>query len=264
MFILRDRILSSLETTLSTSNLRAMRCPEAPSKHGLLRILEFATGLPADTPLHNRVAFTCYNRLAYVAQQMALARGRRALFLSLPPDWATAGLFEVRGMSATEPGAVEVAHRFSNSVATIPASKVPAHQTEQDLVINCNWSEERACLVGKVGANAAGVLLAPFFPRQDEVLADGLVKTERKHQSPAKLLKGVSRSALLATPPCKAPPKEEMKDEGMAKEEPQHHSAQTPQKPAPVGGSAASVEDSKASRAQGVSFDESMMAPLVP
>lgn len=197
---LRDKLLSSLETTLSSSDLRSMKGPDAASKSGLLRIFEFTTGPSPDTELHTRPAFSCYNRLAEIAKKHALSRGRRALFLTRPPDWGSSGLFELRGCSKDNPKVVEDAHRFADNVCNIDVACLLAHGQLSDLAIFCNWSETRASIHNAKSPSGTGMLLSPYFPKQHEVISvpDGEAKSAPM-ESPAKLLKSIAKATLVST-----------------------------------------------------------------
>lgn len=263
--VLRDKLLSSLETALSSSNLRAMKGPDAASKSGLLRIFEFSTGLSPDTELHTRPAFSCYNRLAEISKKFALARGRRALFLTLPPDWESAGLFELRGYSKDNPKTFEVAHRFADIVCSIAVDGAPAHNDITDLAIHCNWSETRACIQNTKTPSGTGLLLAPFSPRQNEVIhtADDSAQ-HRPADSRAKFLKHVSKSALVATSPgVKIQPQLEGGGPAAAAKQEMSENCDAPNGLGQSAGAPPTIKPEGQGAGQ-VSFDESLMAAPVP
>lgn len=143
--VIRDKLLPAVEPLhLSTAKLRSSRDASLSSKHGLLALLEFATGLTPDFLLAGR--FKCENRLVALCQRRALDRGRRVLSVSLPPDWVEEGLAFVDSVSD---GGVVVENRYTIERVTVAKTECPPFDSIDDLFIDRSFSEIGLALASK-------------------------------------------------------------------------------------------------------------------
>lgn len=161
--VLRDRLLPAVEETiLSPANLRAIKDKDHTSKIGLLRYLDFTCGLSADFEL--RGIYRCMLRLCELCRQRAVARGRRALTITLPANWPTDGIYEKVGDEVTEKGSVMVKQRFTGEVVEVSSAVLPPFECFDDLTVAYNWSESRACLVSSQNpTHDKAVVLGRYF-----------------------------------------------------------------------------------------------------
>ena len=224
MAALRDKVVGKLEASLSSHNLRAMRDPDAVPKVGLIRLLDFATGISPD--LNLSLVSHCYTRPLNLCLRQSRLRGRRAALIQLPPDWANDGLARVCGKN--EDGDVEVLNLVHGNIMLIKAGDVPSHSQLSDLHIEFNWSEKRLSLASRAaearGAmyNLANFLKQPALKDDEEqsplrikisamkraasttnlsptkplALLDGSASDDQKSPSPAHLRKSVSAESI--------------------------------------------------------------------
>lgn len=148
---LRDKLLPMVDpVVLSSSNLRALKTNGSALKVTLLVIWAYTTGLQRSMALSGRNK--CYNSLGGLGNQRALERGRRAMALALPPDFAGAdGIAEVDMKASKEGGPIVIRHRFTNELVRLPISDLPPFQSLSDLTITANHSEAQLALTSKLG-----------------------------------------------------------------------------------------------------------------
>ena len=157
---LRD-ILKSLAPTVLTIGALSQHA-RSLQKAGLLEILEYVTGFVPETPLYPSIV--CRQALLRLLQRAARVRGDRALKLSLPPAWSLNGLFRLTSYAA---GKVEVGHRFTLQRVEIDVQEIVQNKaaldslTLDDLVINFNFSELKACI--SIQGEVQGLLLSTVF-----------------------------------------------------------------------------------------------------
>ena len=189
---LREKVICRLGPHFSVGNLRSMKGLDG-SKEGLMRILEFATGLPPDLPLTG--SLRCFNRLAIMIAEKAKLLGRRSALLTIPPDWDMQGLVHLKHLNPD--GSLVICHRYTGQETTIPQHQVPDHHTISDLAIQSPWSEQRISIVSKLESPQLELhQLANYFGK----IEDGLPAA-----TPSKLLRSVSRSSLSPASTQKAP-----------------------------------------------------------
>lgn len=176
LLTIRDKLLPALgESSLSAANLRSMKDRDHASKAGLLRYLEFATGLPPDFSLSGQLK--CCIKLGKFCRAMATPRGRRALALTLPAEWGCDGVYEIMGDSFDSDGAVHVRHRFTKEIMKVDKKDLPETPDFASLTIAYNWSETRAALI-RAGSSGAGggnesCLIGGYFKSHLVVMVDG-------------------------------------------------------------------------------------------
>ena len=141
MSILRDQILPTLQpTVLSSRNLKATSSNELSSAGGLLRVLEFLTGLvPSQFDL-----VLSMPTIADVGQHLKQHMQHRLdrvlpLSQSLELDWSTMGLLVITEQSSTQ---VSLLHRYSGERHTVTLT---APISSPATVIN-NWFEKMVSL----------------------------------------------------------------------------------------------------------------------
>ena len=163
---LRERVIGGLGyTNLSSANLRSLRDPDAMSKQGILRIIEFCAGKDSEYELKGKLR--CYNRLTANFRELAEERGHRGLLLPLPPNWPDDGLATVVGVCPNDPSFIEICHRHTNEVIRVNIKDAPPHTDIKELYVNFNWSEQRLCLASsapsasKVTYNLVNLFQAP-------------------------------------------------------------------------------------------------------
>ena len=139
--ILRDQILPTLQpTVLSSRNLKASTSNELTSAAGLLRVLEFLTGL-VPTQFDLVLSMPTIADVGQHLKQHMQHRMERVLPLSqsLELDWSSMGLLVITEQSSTH---VSLLHRYSNERHTITLT---APIGSPATVIN-NWSEKMVSL----------------------------------------------------------------------------------------------------------------------
>lgn len=129
---LRDTLLPGLgEATLSAPNLRSIKDREHASKSGLLRYLEFCTGLSGDFALVGKLR--CMVQLQTFCKDRSVARGRRGIGLEVPCHWPTCGVYEILGDGYLADGGLEIRQRFCGE--TIKVAKDPLSQVGPSLPV---------------------------------------------------------------------------------------------------------------------------------
>jgi hypothetical protein len=139
--LLCKNVLSEMEpVALSQANLRSMyvRGKGEHGKHELLKIVEFATGLHADTPLVGNLREWKVLRDTVLERNATL--GRRAMDLQLPPDWKAAGTYSVN----IEGDTLLVKHKPSGATHAFNKELLGCELSKWK--VECNWSEQRATL----------------------------------------------------------------------------------------------------------------------
>lgn len=122
---LRDKVLPLVDATIfSSQNLKAMKLSGTHFKEILLEVWEFTTGVCRSRPLGSDMR--CFNKLGVWGGERAAERGRRALALTLPPDFDVQGLAEIGEL--LESGSLEVKHRFTGEVVHVAAKDLPPLQ----------------------------------------------------------------------------------------------------------------------------------------
>lgn len=172
--LLRDKIICySDPQALSKPNLRATLDPQgtAKAKVELLRIWEFCTGLPAEFSLTGD--YRDFAKVQEIGAARALARGRRALTMALPPDWSIVGVYTIVGADPNQRN-ILVEHRFTKHTAQISMAKLPSCADISELSITKNWSERSASIVNSTNIDeGSAYTLANDFTQQtfgDEAL----------------------------------------------------------------------------------------------
>lgn len=171
----RQDLLPTIERAiLGRANMKAMKDPSG--KTGLMRIYEFAKGIPPET-----FALTGkYRDLRKVMKHSASRAGmlgRRVQTLHFPPDWPADGIFEVaKDSEFGENQTIRIRHKFTDEVQTIPPVSAPPFSQPDDLFIDCNWSEIKATLSSLKNPSGSNKLfLCQIFTRictKEEAVGD--------------------------------------------------------------------------------------------
>lgn len=143
--LLRDRILPAVDDqVLSAANLRTKldRMGTDRAREESLRILEATAGIRS-LPLVGK--FRSWPAVRDFVSARASLRGRRALHLSLPPDWAAQGVFSLEGMDQEQTAAL-VKNRYDDRIVQIPSNRLPPFDDFAHLYIESNWSEAMAAV----------------------------------------------------------------------------------------------------------------------
>ena len=157
--LLCNNVLSEMElVALSQANLRSMsvRGKGEHGKHELLKIVRFATGLHADTPLVGNLREWKVLRDTVLERNATL--GRRAMDLQLPPDWNAAGTYSMN----IEGDTLQVKHKPFGATHAFNQELLGCEPSKWN--VECNWSEQRAtlhCADAKQGAKP--ISLYNFF-----------------------------------------------------------------------------------------------------
>lgn len=160
-----EKILEHVEPgTMSVPNMKRMltRGQSDANKASLVKVVEMATGMAGDFPITGRLGLL--KSFQEYCQERYLSRGRRCRDIGLPPVWCRDGIYQILG---SDPHGVQVLHRFTKQVATVPNGKLPPHRAMSDLFVEYNWSESRAALHSTKdpdGASACGLQF--LFPNQ--------------------------------------------------------------------------------------------------
>jgi hypothetical protein len=201
---LRDKVVSAVGTHLSASNLRSLKGEEG-SKEGLLNLLEFATGKSRDFKL--RGSLRCYNRLGLWVKEQAVLKGKRSLYVTLPPNWEDEGLLSKVGPGQAE-GSLVLKHNYSGREVTIQKHELPVHASFDELFVDFNWSEERVSLRSKSTAEGIKHMnLSAHFAAEFAVTVDG----DCEPRTPVKS-GGAGSPSSTPSPPAAKDVKEEVAD----------------------------------------------------
>ena len=229
---LANKCLGAIEPgNLSPSNLRSLslRTSGHSDSHKtiLLRLLEFATGVPDDFPITGKLRL--WSELQAMLCQNNEARGRRARDIALPPDWAE-GLYLVQ---VKEDGII-VVDKYAGHTVSIPRTAFIEATDLSKLYIEFNWSETRATLFcqglanfvpikmlslfacASLGASpvgqglsvtdAVGVASAPARPLALTYDASMLGSPSKRHRGKRALELSPSSVSVRSASPCSSPP----------------------------------------------------------
>lgn len=145
---IRDRLLPAIDDMiLSGANFRALKDKHATSKANLIKYITFCTGYHSDYPLAGK--HRCFLKLMESLLAAAAAHGGRSSLIRLPMDWPEDGIYVLVGEGFNGDGSVDVKHKFSGDTINVEMKDLPKSKGWSDLLIDCNWSEARACLVSK-------------------------------------------------------------------------------------------------------------------
>jgi hypothetical protein len=137
--LLSKKILASMEpVALSMANLRSMSL-RGNGDHGkaeLMKIIEFMTGLSADTPLTGELRK--WSTLVAMVVEKNTGNARRARDMKLPPDWKEVGVFRLEVVDS----GLTVHHNFTQQQVHLEAESLDGQA--EDYVMEMNWSEARA------------------------------------------------------------------------------------------------------------------------
>jgi hypothetical protein len=134
------KLLSLIEKALfSAAGMKTLCKPlqRNPAKPSLLEMVEFCTN-------RGRRSLVNLNELEDEGKRMAdmnVHHGRRAMFISMPPDWKNEGIYSIVTLSGGS--IVKIVQRCSNGQRVVPADILEGHDAKH-LYIADNFSEEEA------------------------------------------------------------------------------------------------------------------------
>eukprot|EP00971_Amphidinium_carterae_P296074 5880998-Amphidinium_carterae.4 len=206
--IIRDRLLPHVEpAALSAANMRKAEKTYS-GKRGLLRILEYATGISEGLELVGRLR--CLSQLTGFLVERSKLRGSRAARFQVGPDWQQQGLYRIGAAGAD---GLRIVHTGTNQEVLISWSSVPAAPSLDQLAIQNNWSEGEACLTAPNTSESDILVLSTYFPVQTvdgEVLVTpaktGAKRTLMKTPSDEHPLKRQATASFEAEVETKASP----------------------------------------------------------
>eukprot|EP00971_Amphidinium_carterae_P332014 6465907-Amphidinium_carterae.2 len=145
VMVYRKTLLPHLDkVSFSEANLR-----QHENKEMYLQLLEFATGCPRDLELTPPLN-TWSGLKDYLYEQADLRMGR-LMGLALPAKWGNEfGLYKMDGSDSEH---LLVRHRWTGTKYQIPLTELPDHTSLAELLIDKNYSEERAAIVSTKSGN---------------------------------------------------------------------------------------------------------------
>jgi hypothetical protein len=141
------KLLSLIEKALfSAAGMKTLCKPlqRNPAKPSLLEMVEFCTN-------RGRRSLVNLNELEDEGKRMAdmnVHHGRRAMSISMPPDWKNEGIYSIVTLSGGS--IVKIVQRCSNGQRVVPADILEGHDAKH-LYIADNFSEEEALLCSRGG-----------------------------------------------------------------------------------------------------------------
>ena len=194
--LIRDHVLAKLQpTVLSSRNLKGITSGELSTHAGLLRLLEFLTGVnPQRFDLTSEL-----RRMSSVVSRLRLhmaARGDRAfaVSVSLEISWAEVGLIEIEKQTDES---VSLRHRYTGQKVAVGLA-VPLVQA---VSVSNNWSEEKVCLTCGNYSQSIGALFSHSLVLAHESTPDGSGKRRKcvgMSETPPKPVGGAPKQLALA------------------------------------------------------------------
>ena len=202
MSMLRDQILPTLQpTVLSSRNLKATSSNELNSAAGLLRVLEFLTGL-VPTEFELVLGMPTIADVGQHLKQHMQHRLERVLPLSqtLDMDWSQMGLLQITDQTTTT---VSLLHRYSGERHTITLT---APISSPATVIN-NWSEKMVSLQSSGFTQPVGSHFNHLLNTQEGTPSSSSRKRARSEETtPPKALPAPPVRLALTLPTPASPP----------------------------------------------------------
>ena len=160
-----QHLLGEMEAFFTPENISRLRptARRAVPKASLQQLVEFLTGMRADSWIGTAGPLKTFDHLAASLAKLNVLRGRRGRDLRLPPTWPVDGVY--RAFVSVE-GRIGIVHKFlehkPSSIVSLPDEYLAVVKFPHALVVERNWSEVDALLV-----EAKGKLrfkLATLFP----------------------------------------------------------------------------------------------------
>ena len=143
-------LLCDLEACYTPESLSSLKPSprKAIPKLALQALMEFLTGMRADTWIGSTGKLKEYEYLSQTLKKLNTMRGRRGRDVRLPPVWGTDGVYAIVGSSGE---CVMLRHKFlgeeKKPLRALPADLFKMIRDQKGLMIEKNWSEVDALLV---------------------------------------------------------------------------------------------------------------------
>ena len=184
------KLLGTIEVALfSAAGMKTLCKPlqRNPAKQSLLEMVEFCTN-------RGRRSLVNLNELEDEGRRMTamnVHHGRRAMSISMPPDWKNEGVYCIVTLAGGS--IVKVVQRYSNGQRVVPADILEGQDAKQ-LYMADNFSEEEALLCSRGGFLQFKVSLLFGHSR----MAASMTSSRGSHNSQSSGLSAVTRRSAVA------------------------------------------------------------------